>query len=131
MTIEIKAPQFNQDMVDPRVTEVYVNAGDTANAEQVIIEIETDKVVVEVSAPEYGKIESLLVRPGDSVESDQLLATLIPLPKQFASPTSRSEHGARQVIASTEVNQPSFPGWIIFVSGILLGAVVMYVLTVF
>ena len=76
MTIQIKAPAFPESVADGEVAAWHKKEGEAVSRDELIVEIETDKVVMEVVAPEDGVISAIHVREGDTIESEQLLATL-------------------------------------------------------
>jgi 2-oxoglutarate dehydrogenase E2 component (dihydrolipoamide succinyltransferase) len=78
MAIEIKAPTFPESVADGEIAAWHKKEGDHVSRDDLIVEIETDKVVMEVVAPEDGVIEKIHVAEGDTILSEALLATLIP-----------------------------------------------------
>ena len=78
MAIEIKAPAFPESVADGEIASWHKTEGDAVARDELIVEIETDKVVMEVLAPEDGVIVKIHVLEGDTVQSEQLLATLEP-----------------------------------------------------
>ncbi|MDG2047474.1 MAG: 2-oxoglutarate dehydrogenase complex dihydrolipoyllysine-residue succinyltransferase [Halioglobus sp.] len=76
MTIEIKAPAFPESIADGEVAAWHKSEGDTVSRDELIVEIETDKVVLEVVAPVNGVIREIHTVVGQTIESEQLLATL-------------------------------------------------------
>ncbi len=76
MAIEIKAPAFPESVADGEVAAWHKQEGEAVARDELIVEIETDKVVMEVVAPEDGVLSKIHVREGDTIESEQLLATL-------------------------------------------------------
>jgi len=76
MAIEIKAPAFPESVADGEIATWHKGEGDGVTRDELIVEIETDKVVMEVLAPEDGVITRIHAQEGDTVESEQLLATL-------------------------------------------------------
>ncbi|MEM8661858.1 MAG: biotin/lipoyl-containing protein, partial [Pseudomonadota bacterium] len=87
MGTEIKAPAFPESVADGEIAAWHKGVGDNVARDELIVEIETDKVVMEVLAPEDGVIVEILANEGDTVESEQLLATL----KEGASAAATSE----------------------------------------
>ena len=77
MTIEIKAPAFPESVADGVVSAWHKKPGDNVARDELLVEIETDKVVMEVVAPEPGVIEAILVPEGETIASEALLATLV------------------------------------------------------
>ena len=76
MTIEIKAPAFPESIADGEVAAWHKSEGDTVSRDELIVEIETDKVVLEVVAPVDGVISKIHAVVGQTIEGQQLLATL-------------------------------------------------------
>ena len=76
MAIEIKAPAFPESIVDGEVAAWHKSEGEAVSRDELIVEIETDKVVMEVVAPEDGVITRIHAPEGTTIESQQLLATL-------------------------------------------------------
>jgi 2-oxoglutarate dehydrogenase E2 component (dihydrolipoamide succinyltransferase) len=76
MSIEIKAPAFPESVADGEIATWHKAEGDAVARDELIVEIETDKVVMEVLAPEDGVISRIHAREGDTIQSEQLLATL-------------------------------------------------------
>lgn len=76
MAIEIKAPAFPESVADGEVATWHKQEGESVARDELIVEIETDKVVLEVVAPESGVISAIHVAEGETIQSEQLLATL-------------------------------------------------------
>lgn len=80
MTVEILVPDLPESVADATVATWYKKAGDRVKRDDVVVDIETDKVVLEVPAPEDGILEEILEQEGATVLSKQLLAKLAPAP---------------------------------------------------
>ena len=78
MKIEIKAPAFPESVADGEVSLWHKQEGDFVQRDELLVEIETDKVVMEVVAPEAGRLDRILVDVGNTIESEALLAELTP-----------------------------------------------------
>ena len=76
MTIEILVPDLPESVADATVATWHKKAGDAVKRDEVIVEIETDKVVLEVPAQADGIITEILQGEGATVVSKQLLGTL-------------------------------------------------------
>ena len=76
MSVEIKTPQLPESVADALVVNWFKQAGDTVEQDEPLVEIETDKVVLEVPAPASGVIESIVEGEDSTVVSDQLLGTI-------------------------------------------------------
>ncbi|WP_151703323.1 2-oxoglutarate dehydrogenase complex dihydrolipoyllysine-residue succinyltransferase [Nitrincola alkalilacustris] len=74
MSIEIKAPTFPESVADGTVATWHKQPGDSCSVDELIVDIETDKVVLEVVAPADGVIKEILKAEGDTVLSEEVLA---------------------------------------------------------
>jgi 2-oxoglutarate dehydrogenase E2 component (dihydrolipoamide succinyltransferase) len=74
MSIEIKAPTFPESVADGTVATWHKQPGEACSADELIVDIETDKVVLEVVAPQDGIIKEILKGEGDTVLSDEVIA---------------------------------------------------------
>ena len=74
MSIEIKAPTFPESVADGTIATWHKQPGEACSADDLIVDIETDKVVLEVVAPEDGVISEILKGEGDTVLSDEVIA---------------------------------------------------------
>ena len=64
MAIEIKAPAFPESVADGEVATWHKAEGDTVTRDELLVEIETDKVVMEVVAPESGVLQKIAANEG-------------------------------------------------------------------
>ena len=78
MAVEIKLPVLGEGVDSGTVAGVLVAAGDTVEVDAPLIELETDKAVIEVPASEAGVVASLSVKAGDTVAVGQVIATIEP-----------------------------------------------------
>ena len=76
MTIEVKVPSFPESVADGTLVTWHKQVGDAVEAEEILADVETDKVVFEVPAPSDGVITSILIEEGATVLSGEILATL-------------------------------------------------------
>ena len=74
MAIEIKAPQFPESVADGTVATWYKKVGEAVSRDELIVDIETDKVVLEIVAPDDGVISEIIKGEGDTVLSNELIA---------------------------------------------------------
>ena len=74
-SVDIKAPEFPESVADGEVATWHVQIGEAVRRDQVIVDIETDKVVLEVVAPADGKLIAIIKEAGETVLADELLAT--------------------------------------------------------
>ena len=68
MTIELKLPELGENITSGKVIAVLVNVGEIIAVDQSVIEVETDKALIEVPSSVGGKITEIHLKPGDDAE---------------------------------------------------------------
>lgn len=93
MAVEIRVPQLAELISEATVGKWSVKVGDSVARDQLLVELETDKVTVEVNATEAGTVGEILAAEGATVKVGDLLATIAagaggakPAPKPAAAP---------------------------------------------
>ena len=76
MTTEVKVPALPESVSDGVVVCWHKQAGDMIKRDEALVDIETDKVVLEVPAPADGVLEKILFMDGDTVISDQVIGVI-------------------------------------------------------
>ncbi|MCB0283408.1 MAG: dihydrolipoyllysine-residue acetyltransferase [Calditrichaeota bacterium] len=76
MSLEIKLPELGDNIESGTVVSVFVAEGDTIAQDQALIELETDKAVIEVPSSSAGKVKKILVKSGDEVKIGQAIVEL-------------------------------------------------------
>ncbi|WP_288461053.1 2-oxoglutarate dehydrogenase complex dihydrolipoyllysine-residue succinyltransferase [uncultured Pseudomonas sp.] len=74
MAIEIKAPTFPESVADGTVATWHKKPGEAVKRDELLVDIETDKVVLEVVAPADGVLAEILKNEGDTVLSEEVIA---------------------------------------------------------
>jgi len=74
--VEVKVPQLSESVAEATLLSWKKPAGSAVAADEILIEIETDKVVLEVPAPAAGVLEAIVIADGGTVVSDQLIAKI-------------------------------------------------------
>lgn len=74
--MDVKLPELGEDVRSGIVLKILVHEGDTIEAAQPIVELETDKATTEVPSPEAGVVQSVQISEGDEVSAGQTLLTL-------------------------------------------------------
>jgi 2-oxoglutarate dehydrogenase E2 component (dihydrolipoamide succinyltransferase) len=74
--VEVKVPQLSESVAEATMLQWKKKAGDAVAADEILIEIETDKVVLEVPAPAAGVLAEILVGDGATVLAEQLIARI-------------------------------------------------------
>jgi 2-oxoglutarate dehydrogenase E2 component (dihydrolipoamide succinyltransferase) len=76
MATEIRVPSLGESVVEATVGQWFKQAGDAVAADEPLVELETDKVTVEVPAPASGVLAEIAVKPGDTVAVGAVLGTI-------------------------------------------------------
>ena len=74
--VEVKVPQLSESVAEATMLTWKKKAGDAVAIDEILIEIETDKVVLEVPAPSAGVLAEILVADGGTVVAEQLIARI-------------------------------------------------------
>ncbi|ABM37167.1 2-oxoglutarate dehydrogenase complex dihydrolipoyllysine-residue succinyltransferase [Polaromonas naphthalenivorans] len=74
--VEVKVPQLSESVAEATMLQWKKKVGDAIAIDEILIEIETDKVVLEVPAPSAGVLIELVVADGGTVVSDQVIARI-------------------------------------------------------
>jgi 2-oxoglutarate dehydrogenase E2 component (dihydrolipoamide succinyltransferase) len=100
MTIEVRVPQLPESVADARLVSWRKQPGDSVSRDENLVDLETDKVVLEVPAPAMGTLKEIKAQNGTTVTSGQLLAVI-----EAAAPTAKSV-AAPQVTAPPAASEP-------------------------
>jgi len=76
MTIEIKVPPLPESVTDATLISWHKNVGDKVTRDENLVDLETDKVVLEVPSPKTGVLDKILVEGGSIVKSGDILAIM-------------------------------------------------------
>ena len=79
--VEVKVPQLSESVAEATMLQWKKKVGDSVAADEILIEIETDKVVLEVPAPSAGVLSEILVGDGGTVLLSNSLHALTPTAK--------------------------------------------------
>ena len=74
--VEVKVPELSESVSEASLIEWKKKVGEPVKADEILIEIETDKIVLEIPAPADGVLASIEQPDGAAVLSDQLIATI-------------------------------------------------------
>ncbi|MGB2819314.1 MAG: biotin/lipoyl-containing protein, partial [Burkholderiaceae bacterium] len=72
--VEVKVPQLSESVAEATLLQWKKKPGDGVAIDEILIEVETDKVVLEVPAPAAGVVAAHVVAGGGTVVSDQVIA---------------------------------------------------------
>lgn len=127
MSIEIKAPTFPESVADGTIATWHKKPGEAVKRDELIVDIETDKVVLEVVAPADGSISEIKRGEGDTIQSNEVIAIFVEgavaasaataAPAQAAAPAAASaaseklvNPAARKMADEKNVNTSSVSG---------------------
>jgi 2-oxoglutarate dehydrogenase E2 component (dihydrolipoamide succinyltransferase) len=127
MSIEVHVPQLPESVADATLVSWHKKPGDTVARDENLVDLETDKVVLEVPAPMAGVLAEIKLANGATVTSGQLLAVIEPLAAgataatsvSVAAPAAKSAElapggklspAAKRVVEENKVDPAAVPG---------------------
>jgi len=112
MAIDFKLPEVAEGVETADIAEILVAVGDVVEADQIVMELETEKAVVELPCPHAGKITRIHVKEGDTVPIGTALLTIDAVdaatPSQATSPAPQ-EPVVEKTAESDPRNEPPAP----------------------
>ena len=99
--VEVKVPQLSESVAEATMMNWKKKVGEAVKEDEILIEIETDKVVLEVPAPAAGVLAELVVGDGGTVASDQLIARIDTEGKAGASTSTSASTPAPAAATAT------------------------------
>ncbi len=103
MTIEVKVPQLPESVADATLVAWHKAPGDTVSRDENLVDLETDKVVLEVPAPTDGVLKEIRIGDGATVTGGELLAIL----EEGKAPAATGNGGTPPELASTTESPPA------------------------
>ncbi len=103
--VEIRVPTLGESVTEATIGQWFKKVGDTVAADEPVVELETDKVTIEVPAPSAGVLETISANPGDTVNVGALIGAIgegtgaAPAPKAEAKPAAKAEPAAAPAAA--------------------------------
>ena len=76
MSIELRVPPLPESVSDATILSWHKHPGDNVSRDETLVDLETDKVVLEVPAPEAGVLKEIRFSDGETVQADAVLAIL-------------------------------------------------------
>ncbi|WP_068084977.1 2-oxoglutarate dehydrogenase complex dihydrolipoyllysine-residue succinyltransferase [Polycladidibacter stylochi] len=107
MATEIRVPTLGESVTEATIAQWFKKPGDAVNADEPLVELETDKVTVEVPAPAAGTLAEIFVKEGDTVEVGALLGNLTE--GAGAAPAAAPAAKAEAPAASAEIIEVVVP----------------------
>ena len=102
MSIEIKVPQLPESVSDATLVAWHKKEGDTVSRDENLVDLETDKVVLEVPAPSSGTLQEIKIADGTTVTSGVVLAILLEGEGAASQPAAKADP-EEALDATTEV----------------------------
>lgn len=93
MTIEVKVPMLPESIADATISTWHKKAGDTVSRDENLVDLETDKVMLEVPSPVDGVLKEIIKKTGDVVQANQVIAVI-------------EEGGAKKTTESKSAEKP-------------------------
>ncbi|MFJ1269413.1 2-oxoglutarate dehydrogenase complex dihydrolipoyllysine-residue succinyltransferase [Legionella lytica] len=104
MSIEVKVPVLPESVADATVAAWHKKVGDKVTRDENLLDLETDKVVLEVPAPADGVLSEILFQAGDTVTSGQLLAKITAGAAAPVAEASSKPSEEKAAVSSAEVS---------------------------
>src|SRR5690606_30591412 len=76
MAVEIRVPTLGESVTEATIGQWFKQVGDSIAADEPVVELETDKVTIEVPAPSAGVLESIAAKQGDTVNVGALIGAI-------------------------------------------------------
>jgi 2-oxoglutarate dehydrogenase E2 component (dihydrolipoamide succinyltransferase) len=126
MLVEVKVPVLSESVSEATLLSWHKKVGDAVVRDENLIDVETDKVVLELPAPQSGVLTKIIKGDGLSVASDEVIAvidtegkispelTVVPSPEKTASAALRTQHllspAVRKLVAEHHLNPAEISG---------------------
>ena len=107
MSIEIKTPTFAESISEGTVAVWHKEVGDAVQRDEVLLDVETDKVVIEIFAPADGVLAEILKPEGETVESEELLGRMEEAQEPVAQ--EAAQEAAQETAAQEAEQEPTQP----------------------
>jgi 2-oxoglutarate dehydrogenase E2 component (dihydrolipoamide succinyltransferase) len=107
--VEVKVPQLSESVSEATLVAWKKKAGEAVKRDENLIDIETDKVVLELPAPADGVLAKIVKNDGDSVTSGELIAVIDTEGKGAAAPAQPAAEKAPEKAASPAANVAASP----------------------
>lgn len=126
MTIEVKVPMLPESVADATIATWHKKAGDAVSRDENIVDLETDKVMLEVPAPVDGILKEIVKKTGDVVQANQIVAIIeegavakpaasaaaapAPVAPQVAPASADLSPAVRRVVAERDIDVSQVTG---------------------
>ena len=113
MTIEVKVPMLPESIADATIATWHKKVGEQVSRDENLVDLETDKVMLEVPAPADGILKEILKPSGETVQANQIVAIIEPGHGAAAKPsaaevaTPKAEKTTEKTAAASDTLSPS------------------------
>ena len=107
MSIEIKSPTFPESVADGTVANWLKKEGESVNQDDVIAEIETDKVVLEVLAQSDGVITKIIKSEGEIVSSAEVIGEFSESSDTASTPSKNKDIESKDEVKESKADKPA------------------------
>jgi 2-oxoglutarate dehydrogenase E2 component (dihydrolipoamide succinyltransferase) len=107
MAMEIKVPTLGESVTEATVGQWFKKEGDAVARDEPLVELETDKVTIEVPAPAAGRLETITVKDGETVGVGALLGTLAEGAVGKAAPIAAGPETPKEKPAAKKAEAPA------------------------
>ncbi len=105
--VEVKVPQLSESVAEATMLQWKKKVGDSVSADEILIDIETDKVVLEVPAPSSGVLVEIVVADGGTVAAEQLIARIDTEATAGAAAPAAAAQAATPAAAAAPASAPA------------------------
>lgn len=109
MAIEVKVPMLPESISDATVSTWHKKAGDRVSRDENIVDLETDKVMLEVPSPTDGILKEILKNTGSTVQAQEVIAVIEAGDAAQAAPQTEKPQAAKPQAAAPQAAAPSQP----------------------
>ncbi len=106
MTVDVKVPVLAESVAEATLMKWHKKVGEAVTRGDSLIDIETDKVTLEVSAPDSGVLTEIIKQDGEEVKSDEVIARIDPSASATISATESSAPPQQKSLPEIEAAQP-------------------------
>lgn len=106
MGLEIKVPVLPESVADATIAAWHKQAGQQVKRDELLVDVETDKVVLEVVAPADGYIEKIIKDTGSVVKAEELIATFVERAMTAQPESPKSDVTKSTTASSSEATKP-------------------------
>jgi 2-oxoglutarate dehydrogenase E2 component (dihydrolipoamide succinyltransferase) len=110
MSVEIRVPSLGESVTEATVAKWFKQVGDAVNADEPIVELETDKVTLEFNAPASGTLAEIVVEEGGEVEVGALLGSIDQTGAATRRAAARSDEAVGEAVGDGGLAEPAGTG---------------------